>query len=168
MNMRKGLIIETIQKATSQVFSTMIDKQLKLEEVHQEAGGHSSTRDVVARISLRGDCTLESQVKCSEEVACRIASAMLMEDRPTVDAEVLDALAEVANMIMGSVKTDLDLELGPTNLGLPTAVHEGGGEVSNSLGWMVVPFVVENEQFSLRVCIETVPKGMLREGIEQD
>ena len=160
MTMRKALIIETIQTATAKVFSTMIDKQLKLEEVHEEADGPSGKREVVARISLSGDCSLTSQVKCSEEVACRIASAMLMEDRPTVDADVLDALAEVANMIMGSVKTDLDREMGTTNLGLPTAVHEGTGERSNSLGWVVVPFVVENEQFSLRVCFEPQPKTL--------
>ncbi len=158
MTTSKALIIETIQTATAKVFSTMIDKQLKLEEVHEEGLKTSGLREVVARISLSGDCTLTSQVKCSEEVACRIASAMLMEDRPTVDADVLDALAEVANMIMGSVKTDLDQQLGVTNLGLPTAVQEGVGGASNSLGWVVIPFVVENEQFSLRVCFEPQPK----------
>ncbi len=156
--MRKALIIETIQTATAKVFSTMIDKQLTLKEVHAETETVAGEREVVARISLSGDCTLTSLVKCSEKTACRIASAMLMEDRPDVDADVLDALAEVANMIMGSVKTDLDQELGTTNLGLPTAVHENQGESSHSLGWVVVPFAVENEQFSLRVCLEPQAK----------
>ena len=41
-------------------------------------------------------------------MACRICAAMLMTEAPAVNEDVLDAVAELTNMIIGSVKTDLE------------------------------------------------------------
>ena len=41
-------------------------------------------------------------------LACRICSQMLMTESSAVNEEVLDAVAELTNMIIGSVKTDLE------------------------------------------------------------
>ena len=39
-----------------------------------------------------------------------------------VDADVLDAIAEIANMIVGGVKTDVEDRFGPMGLSLPTVI----------------------------------------------
>jgi chemotaxis protein CheX len=43
-----------------------------------------------------------------------------MTEASSVDEDVLDAVAEITNMIIGSVKTDLEGELGPLGLSIPT------------------------------------------------
>ncbi len=47
---------------------------------------------------------------------------MLMTEAPSVNEDVLDAVAELTNMIIGSVKTDLESQLGPLGLSIPTVV----------------------------------------------
>ena len=47
---------------------------------------------------------------------------MLMTESSAVDEEVLDAVAELTNMIIGGVKTDLEPTLGPLGLSIPTVV----------------------------------------------
>ena len=61
-------------------------------------------------------------ISCTPALACRICSQMLMTESTAVDEEVLDAVAELTNMIIGSVKTDLEQHLGPLGLSIPTVV----------------------------------------------
>ena len=44
---------------------------------------------------------------------------MLMAEYLAVDGDVLDAVAEVANMILGNVKTTLERSLGSMGMSIP-------------------------------------------------
>lgn len=47
---------------------------------------------------------------------------MLMSEYTTLDEDVLDAVSEIANMIVGSVKNMLETRLGPMGLSTPMIV----------------------------------------------
>jgi chemotaxis protein CheX len=153
--MHEELVIEAIQTATARVFSTMLGKELASEDPYKETENEAPSEGVIAQISLVGACLITSLVVCSADVACSIGAAMLMEDCPAVNAEVLDAMAEIANMIMGNVKTDLDAQLGEVNLSIPTVTYGLNFSVhNNSKRWIVVPFAVEEHTLLVKVCFE--------------
>jgi len=95
-----------IRAATGEVFSVMlgIDAAAGDAQVGQAGQNHSG---VVAVLGLTGAWGGSGQLSCESALALRIASNLLMADCEEVDEEVLDAIAEVANMIVGNVKTIL-------------------------------------------------------------
>ncbi len=161
--MQEQLVIEAIQAAASLVFSTMLGKELTQAAAHEEVEAAVPSEGVFAQISLVGACSITALVNCSSEAACSIASALMMDDCPVVNADVLDAMAEIANMIMGNVKTDLDGQLGATNLSIPTVISGSQFSVHNkSKRWIVLPFAMEGGDFSVKVCFEQPPTPIHR------
>ena len=64
-------------------------------------------------------------------------------------------MAELTNMIIGSVKTDLESELGPLGLSIPTVVF-GKNFKTKSAGtteWIVVRFPWEEEPLLIKMCL---------------
>lgn len=77
---------------------------------------------IIALLGLTGERSGSGQFSCDQAFGCRIASQMLMAEYATVDADVLDAISEIANMIVGSVKNSLESYLGPMGLSTPMIV----------------------------------------------
>jgi len=153
--MHEEMAIETIQSATARIFSTMLEKELIVESPYQETETAGQAEGVIAQISVVGPCSITSLVCCSSDVACRIAAAILMQECTAMNDEVLDAMAEIANMIMGNVKTDLDSQLGEVNLSIPTVTYGRNFSVHNhSKHWVVVPFLMDGLPLNVRVCFE--------------
>jgi chemotaxis protein CheX len=167
--MHEALAIEAVQSAATRVFTTMLGMELNLLPPFEERADPVPSEGVFAQISLVGACSITTLVNCSAEVACSIASAMLMSECGSVDAEVLDAMAEIANMIMGNVKTDLDTQLGSGNLSIPTVIFGRNFTVyNNSKRWTVVPFQTDaNSGFSVKVCFEPAEEKAVVRRVEQ-
>src|SRR5260370_27290131 len=113
---------ERICAATEEVFTTMLSLVTRAGEAYTETAASPSTEGVVALIGLAGDWIGTASLSCSAPFACRIASQMLMMDAQSVDGDVLDAVAEVANMIIGTAKTGLELDLGPSGMSITTII----------------------------------------------
>jgi chemotaxis protein CheX len=110
---------------------------------------------VVALIGVAGTWAGTGCVSCTPELACRVCSQMLMTESKAVDEEVLDAVAELTNMIIGSVKNDLEVELGPLGLSIPTVVY-GRNFRTKSAGhaeWVVRTFNWDTDVFEVRMCL---------------
>jgi chemotaxis protein CheX len=78
-----------------------------------------------------------------------------MSDATSVNEEVLDAVGEVANMIIGNFKTMVEEHLGPLGLSIPTVIY-GRNFTSRSLGtnsWIVLPFSCDGEVITIRCCL---------------
>src|SRR5689334_837852 len=139
MNLQ-NLMVDLIRQSTANVFSTMLGVELSAGEVLVENGTPEASDGVVSFIGLAGNWVGTGSVNCSRPVACRVCSLMLMTESTGVDEDVLDAVAELTNMIIGSVKNDLEPHLGPLGLSLPTVVF-GRNFRTKSAGttqWMVV------------------------------
>jgi len=151
----ENLIAGSITRSTSEVFSTMLDAQVTCESVSVESRSPEASDGVVSFIGLAGAWIGAGSLACSPTMACRICSRMLMTENPAVDDEVLDAVAELTNMIVGGVKTDLEPNLGPLGLSIPTVVY-GKNFKAKGAGiteWIVATFEWEEERLIVRVCL---------------
>ena len=154
MNLNE-VIVNCITHASSNVFTTMLGVELRRGEVSAQNGTPDSNDGVVSLIGLAGTWTGAGSISCSPAMACRIYSQMLMTESSAVDEDVLDAVAELTNMIIGSVKTDLETHLGPLCLSIPTVVF-GRNFKTRSAGnseWITVRFHWDEECLLVKLCL---------------
>jgi chemotaxis protein CheX len=113
---------------------------------------------VVAVLGLTGAWGGSGQLYCDSRLARRIASRLLISDYDSVGEEVLDAVAEVANMIIGNVKTTLEEALGRMGLSAPTVFFGGDFEtrVVGKPSMVLVPFTCEHGHMTVQIAIAPV------------
>jgi chemotaxis protein CheX len=146
------LIVDRLNHACANVCSTMLGVELIRGEVTTETSTPEPNDGVVSLIGLAGSWTGTGSISCSPALACRICAHMLMTEVAAVNEEVLDAVAELTNMIIGSVKTDLEQHLGPLGLSLPTVVF-GRNFKTRSLGsaeWIIERFRWDDEELVVK------------------
>lgn len=156
----QNLMVDLIRQSTANVFSTMLGVELSPGEAFIENGTPDANDGVVSFIGLAGAWVGTGSVSCSPALACRICSTMLMMESTGVDEDVLDAVAELTNMIIGSVKNDLEPHLGLLGLSLPTVVF-GRNFRTKSAGtteWTVVRFPWEGEALIVKLCLSPSEK----------
>lgn len=159
--LQPGEVAGMIVTATSAVFGTMLNLPLQAQGPHQEPV-HPATYDgVVALIGVAGLWTGTGRISCSAEFSCAMAGALLMSSYESVDEEVMDAVAEVSNMVVGNVKTLLEERVGPLGLSLPAVIY-GRSYKTRSAGvmeWTVVPFLCGAETLEVRFNLIETPRG---------
>jgi chemotaxis protein CheX len=151
----ENLIVDSIARSTGEVFSTMLDVLVDFGGASIESRSPEANDGVVSFIGLAGAWAGSGSLACSPSMACRICSRMLMTESQAVDDEVLDAVAELTNMIIGGVKTDLEPSLGPLGLSIPTVVY-GRNFKAKGAGiteWIVASFRWEGERLLVKVCL---------------
>jgi chemotaxis protein CheX len=149
------LIVDSITRSATEVFSTMLDVQLRCGPTSIENGAPPANDGVVSFIGLAGAWAGAGSLACSPTMACRICAQMLLTEQTAVNDDVLDAVAELTNMIVGGVKTHLEIHLGPLGLSLPTIVY-GKNFRTKSVGsaeWIVAPFHWDDETLVVKVCL---------------
>jgi chemotaxis protein CheX len=150
-----GEISAAVESAAQEVFSTMLQLPLELGTAHDEAEEPESFDGVVALVGIAGSWSGTGRIACSPHFACRLAGALLMQSYEAVNEEVLDAVAEVANMIIGNVKTIFEEKLGALGLSVPTVIF-GRNYRTHSAGipkWTVLPFRSEGERWDVSFCM---------------
>jgi chemotaxis protein CheX len=151
----ESLIVESIAQSTVQVFSTMLDAQVAPGEIRIEHGSPDSNDGVVSFIGIAGAWAGTGSLTCSPTMACRVCAQMLMTEQSAVNEDVLDAVAELTNMIIGGVKNDLEAQFGPLGLSIPTVVFgrnfrtKGAGATE----WIVAPFSWDEEHLLVKLCL---------------
>jgi chemotaxis protein CheX len=159
MNLQ-NIMVESISQSAANVFSTMLGAELAPGEATVETGTPDTNDGVVSFIGLAGAWAGTGSVTCSPVLACRICSLMLMMESTGIDEDVLDAVAELTNMIIGNVKNDLEQHLGTLGLSLPTVVF-GRNFKTKSAGtheWTVVRFPWEGETLVVKLCLSPSEK----------
>jgi chemotaxis protein CheX len=149
------LILDCIHRASTEVFSTMLGVELAPGEFGLEKGAPDPNDGVVSFIGLAGSWVGTGSICCSPAVACRVCSQMLMTDTSAVNEDVLDAVAELTNMIIGSAKTELEQHLGTLGLSIPTVVF-GRNFRTKSAGtseWLVVRYLWDSEPVVVKLCL---------------
>jgi chemotaxis protein CheX len=152
----KEIIVKSVTESTMQVFSTMLGVEIVCGVAAVETGMPEANEGVVSFIGVAGSWAGTGSVTCSPVLACRICAQMLMCEASAVNEEVLDTVAELTNMIIGSVKTELELHLGPLGLSIPTVVY-GRNFKTKSAGnteWIVIRFQWDDEPLVVKLCLE--------------
>ena len=108
------------------IFSTMFDCTVTKEATQRDDSLHS-TRDVTGIIGLNGKADGNVVVSLDREVALSLTQAMLGQRPESIDENVVDAVGETVNIVVGQAKAQLDtLSL---NLGIPTVVAGRGQSI---------------------------------------
>ena len=148
-------LVSIVRDSTHDVFTTMLGMKLDQVDAYVDTSASPHGDGVLAFVGLAGTWVGTGSVSCSSAFACRISAQFLMAEYPSVNEEVLDALAEVTNMIIGNVKTRLEEDLGPMGLSIPTVIY-GRNFQSRTVGsfeWSVVPFTLEGERIEVQICL---------------
>jgi chemotaxis protein CheX len=148
-------LVHAIRAATGEVFTTMLNLSVTPGDVFVEKEEAVPSSGVVSLIGLAGSWVGSGSLACSEGCAARIASALLMTPYAAINEDVLDAVAEVTNMIIGNVKTALESRLGAMGLSTPTVIygHNFQTRSSGNQEWTVVPFALEEDRMCVQMCI---------------
>ena len=152
-------LVEAIKAATEEVFSTMLNLALKPGDVYVEKQEAAPGSGVVSLVGLAGSWVGTGSLACSGDFACRIAGHLLMTEYSAVCEDVLDAVAEITNMIIGNVKTTLEDRLGSMGLSTPTVIygHNFQTRSARNQEWTVVPFDLDGERMCIQVCLAENP-----------
>jgi chemotaxis protein CheX len=153
--MDQEMVVNAVIRAARDVFGTMLGLEIRPGQVYIEQSTPTTGESVVALIGLAGPWIGTGVVSCSPEFACKISSLMLMSDYDAVTGDVLDAMAEMANMIFGNVKTDLEEQLGTLWLSIPTVIF-GRNFATKSVGqqsWTVIPVSTDAGVMELKICL---------------
>jgi chemotaxis protein CheX len=150
------IIVNSISQSTAQVFATMLGVEIRCGESSIENSMPSANDGVVSFIGLAGAWAGTGSLSCSPVLACRICASMLMCEANAVNEEVLDTVAELTNMIIGSVKTELEEHLGPLGLSIPTVVYGRNfrAKSAGSTEWFAVRFHWDDETLLVKLCLE--------------
>jgi chemotaxis protein CheX len=156
----QSLITSSMRHAVLEVFSTMLSGNIEPREGSLQRDFPEGKDGVVSFIGLAGTWTGTGSITCSPAAACHICSHLLMADYPSVNEEVLDAVAELTNMIVGNVKSDLERHLGPLGLSIPTVIFGRNFKTKSARAeWIVQPFRWEGEDLVLKVALTPSEKS---------
>jgi chemotaxis protein CheX len=158
--MERETIVAHVATAAKQVFDMMLGMKVEPGESYIENSVPQPSGGVVALIGLGGAWKGTGMVTCPVELSCKIASAMMMSQYLGVTDEVLDAMAEIANMIFGHMKTEIEEQLGGLSLSIPTVVFGRNFATRNvsQQPWSVIPVKVGEDTFELRICLIQNPE----------
>ena len=133
----------------------MLDLEVTPGEVRFHHPAPASHGGVIALLGMAGGWVGSGGILLDEPLTCRLASRMLMAEYAAVDEEVLDAVGEITNMVIGNVKNALEEDLGPLGLSIPTVIfgHEFSTRTASS-NWILVPFSSDGGQVEVYVCLE--------------
>ncbi len=141
-----------IVETTEEIFNTMIfldvSANTPLEQGKQDLGCHVS-----AMIGLTGGFSAMLGIHCPEAVGLAISGAMLGIEIEEIDADVKDALGEIANMLAGGLKERFSTEDIGLELAIPTAVSGKSYTIASSAksNRVIIPFNIEQGQFFIEM-----------------
>lgn len=140
--------------ATRNVFDTMIHVPMMLGKPHLRERT-SSSYIVAASIQLTGTVTGSVTLCFPEAVALALVSGLTGEECRSLDADCLDALGEIANMIAGNAKKDFpDSGVG---LATPSVTEPKNVKYPDKTPVIVIPCTTGKGRLAIEVALNTPP-----------
>jgi CheY-specific phosphatase CheX len=122
ISLQASAMAEMLSAATRDLFTSMLG--LEVEIVFEgEAMQPEPFDGVMSLIGFTGQVVATGGLKCSGATACDLSSRFLMAEFPAVDEQVLDAVGEMTNMIVGGFKTLLEAQMGRLHMSIPSVIH---------------------------------------------
>jgi chemotaxis protein CheX len=109
----------SVLDSAKEVFTSMVCVPI------EEAGTPTPPSDAafLATITFKGGIEGCLTVHCDPPCAERIAAGMLCAEQTPAENEVVDALGEIANLVMGGVKTRILSEVKNVQISIPSVVQ---------------------------------------------
>ncbi len=158
MLLEERAFIDAVRISVKQLFSTMIPLRI-LPDVNPEL----PPPEVLGTIDIHGQLNGSLSLQLSYPLAIELAARLLQEPLMTVNEEVLEAVAEVTNMIAGGIKTALTQQRQDLfSIGLPQVFDLAGVQPPAHVlppPWLhfAVPIATEQGAFSVHALLYRRP-----------
>ena len=149
-------VAEAIRQSTMEVFETMLGiSDVSVETLPPLRNNTGPRSGIFSLIGMAGAWAGTTSLVCSSDFACKISSRFLQTPFETVDDEVLDAIAEITNMIGGNVKNVLERTLGDMSLSTPTVISGQGVQVHSARvsHWIILRFSCADGNLYVHMCL---------------
>jgi len=115
-------IKNSLWESASEAFETTI--MLPIEEAGTPGNELDAEDSFVGSITFTGNLQGVVNVHCHQDVGVKIAKSMLMaeEDETLDDSEVLDAIGEVVNLVIGGLKSRIRDSVDDLDISVPTVM----------------------------------------------
>ncbi len=117
------LTTESVQKAVLDSAKEVFDTMVLISLEPSATADRPSDTAFLASITFTGGIEGCLSVHCDPPCAQRIAMGMLCAEQAPAEAEVIDAMGEIANLVMGGVKTRLLEEAKEIQISIPSVVQ---------------------------------------------
>jgi len=120
---------ETLIEAVKEVFETMAFMSVEKADDSQRVEGNAIMGVITFQNGLKGCLTVYCNLLCARTIARNMLG--MEPDEEIEDEEIKDAIGEVTNMVMGSVKARIQDGGNSLQVSIPTIVK--GQEIENHL-----------------------------------
>ena len=112
-----------------------------------------TTFDISSIIGITGEVAGSIIISVPTDLACKIASNMLMEEIGTMGKAVEDAIGEIGNIVVGDARRALIQDGHSLSISIPTVVIGAGHKISRSgdIPCIAIPFTTEFGDFEVNV-----------------
>ncbi|MBI2688642.1 MAG: chemotaxis protein CheX [Acidobacteria bacterium] len=149
------LVETTIKRTVENVCETMLGCAAEVGETRLMGHPLQESDGVVALIGMAGPWIGTGALTCKPDLACRLAELFLLTPYEKVNDEVLDAVSELGNMVIGNLKVVIEEHVGPMGLSTPTTIY--GASFTTKIGgsneWILIPVKVCDGEMLVQVCI---------------
>lgn len=149
------IVVDSLVRATTDVCAMMLGINVTVGEPYVLDRPASVNQGVIALVGLAGDWVGNGCLSCTPQAACTLAGRFLSQTFTSVNDEVLDAVGEIGNIVIGNFKDDIEPYAGKLCLSVPTVVFGRNFTARSATGtsWTVIPFRFEQESLDVRVCL---------------
>lgn len=125
------IFAEALLSGMAEVFETMMFMSVEeCNEMYEAIEGDALLSTITFKGAVEGCLGVSCNLNCAQSIARNMLGSDSEEAIPV--EEVVDAMGEVANMVLGAVKARLAQSVGEIQVSIPTVVC--GRELINSLG----------------------------------
>lgn len=134
---------EALIEAVKEVFETMVFMSVEKADDSQRVEGNAIMGVITFQNGLKGCLTVYCNQLCAQMIAKNMLG--LEPDEDIMDEDIKDAIGEVTNMVMGSVKARIQDNGHSLQVSIPTIVK--GQEIENHLA-------EKEHSVVLKICVE--------------
>jgi chemotaxis protein CheX len=153
----QDIVSQAIRSATVEVFATMLGAEIDFDE----SAKSDPDSGMMALVGLTGSWSGAGTLLCSPALGNRASAAMFMSepssDPNAIDDEVLDAVAELTNMVVGNIKNTLEQHLGPMAISIPSVVYGRNFHFRSLTGKMIASAAFRWDAEPLEVKVVLAP-----------
>lgn len=137
---------EALLDAAKEVFETMVFMDLEEStEQQQDIEGWALLGSITFKGTLEGCLSICCSTPCAQAIAINMLGTDTAEE--LTEADTCDAIGEIANMVMGSVKARILEKVGNLEVSIPSVIS--GRSLENNLGEratkITIPVNIEDE-----------------------
>jgi len=149
------LVDEAIRGAVTSICEQMLGCEAEARETIRIGSPLQESDGVVALVGMAGPWIGTGALTCRPDLACTMAGKFLMTEYPEVNDEVLDAVAEIANMVFGNLKTCIEERVGEMGLSTPTTIYGASftTKIGGSQSWSLIPFHLCGGEMLIQICV---------------